>query len=113
MLRNKPVEVVPVLAQNNASISFLELTKGLSEENDDQISLPIKWANPVTYVPSNYPETDALQIISDLGARLALAEDNAVVFLITSESLPQIIQMSGLNRELRQRRWFAKGMIIS
>ena len=106
----KSVEVVPVLRADNASRSFLEKMKVLSEHKYSQNdSTGITWADPVEYTPSMYPKSDAIQIVSDIGARLALSEVNTVVFLISSEHLNYIIDMSRLNRELTQRQWFAKG----
>ena len=112
-LPNKSLEVVPILRADNASSSFLHMIKKLSEQREDYNNgLLIRWANPVKYIPSNYPKSDAFQIISDVGARLALSEENTIVFLISSETLPQIIGMSRLNHELRQRKWFVKGTNI-
>ena len=34
-----------------------------------------------------------------------------MVFLVSSENLANIVDMSGLNRELKQRKWFIKGII--
>ena len=105
--------MVPVLRADNASISFLEMIQTLSEQKKNYSNgAHIKWANPVKYTPSSYLKSDAFQIISDVGARLALSEENTIVFLISSETLPQIIDMSRINRELRQRKWFVKGIQI-
>ena len=106
-LPKKSVDVVSVLRADNTSRSFLNMIKMQSENN-----VGIRWSDPVEYIPSNYPKSDAFQIVSDIGARLALSEENTVVFLISSENLNYIIDMSRLNRELTQRQWFAKGKSI-
>ena len=112
-LPKKSVDVVPVLRADNTSRSFLTMIKKLSEKigrEDDNAG--INWSDPVEYIPSKYPKSDAFQIVSDIGARLALSEENSVVFLISSENLNYIIDMSRLNRELTQRQWFVKGKRI-
>ena len=112
-LPNKSLEVVPILRADNASSSFLRMIQSQSKQRENHNNtVHISWADPVKYVPSNYPKSDAFQIISDVGARLALSEENTVVFLISTETLPYIIGMSRLNQELRKRRWFAKGNTI-
>ena len=113
-LPKKSLEVVPVLRSDNASHFFLSNIKRMSIQRvHNKKSELIRWADPVEYIPSNYPKSDAFQIISDIGARLAMSEENAIVFLISSETLPHLIAMSRLNRELRQRKWFVKGKKIS
>lgn len=109
-LPKKSMKIVPVLRDDNASNLFLETIQVLTDEKNNQNnSTEISWSDPVKYVPSNYPKSDAIQIVSNIGARLALAEENAMVFLISSENLEHIVDMSGLNRELKQRKWFIKG----
>ena len=112
-LPKKSLEVVPVLRSDNASHLFLSNIKRMSIQRvHNKKSELIRWSDPVEYIPSNYPKSDAFQIISDIGARLAMSEENAIVFLISSETLPHLIAMSRLNRELRQRKWFVKGKSI-
>ena len=78
--------------------------------NGDDVQ--IRLTDPVEYVPSNYPKSDAMQIISNLGMRLAMSEKNTVVFLISSDTLPYLIDMSRLNEELRERKWVIRGKVI-
>ena len=101
--------MVPVLRADNATRFFLNTIKKMSKQRVHNNSESIRWADPVEYIPSKYPKSDAFQIISDIGARLAMSEENAIVFLISSETFPHLIDMSRLNRELRQRKWFVKG----
>lgn len=109
-LPKKSMKIVPVLRDDNASKLFLETIQDLTKEKNNQNNATeISWSDPVRYVPSIYPKSDAIQIVSNIGARLALAEENAMVFLISSENLEHIVDMSGLNRELKQRKWFIKG----
>ena len=111
-LPKKSLEIVPVLNVDDKARSFLEIIQNLTtERNSKNNNTKISWSDPVKYVPSNYPKSDAFQIVSDIGARLALAEENAMVFLVSSENLANIADMSGLNRELKQRKWFIKGKI--
>ena len=111
-LPKKSLEIVPVLNVDDKARSFLEIIQNLTtERNSKNDNTKISWSDPVKYVPSNYPKSDAFQIVSDIGARLALAEENAMVFLVSSENLANIADMSGLNRELKQRKWFIKGII--
>lgn len=113
-LPKKSVDVVPVLRADNTSRSFLTMMKMLSEKRgrEEDGTVGINWSDPVEYIPSKYPKSDAFQIVSDIGARLALSQENSVVFLISSENLNYIIDMSRLNRELTQRQWFVKGKKI-
>ena len=105
------MKIVPVLRDDNPSNLFLETIQDLTnEKNKQNNNTEISWSDAVRYVPSNYPKSDAIQIVSNIGARLALAEENAMVFLISSENLEHIVDMSGLNRELKQRKWFIKGI---
>lgn len=113
-LPNKSVDVVPVLRADDVSRSFLNTIKTendrlKSSNNGDDVQ--IRLTDPVEYVPSNYPKSDAMQIISNLGMRLAMSEKNTVVFLISSDTLPYLIDMSRLNKELRERKWVIKGNI--
>ena len=109
-LPKKSLEIVPVLNVDDKALTFLEIIQNLNaERNANNNNTKISWSDPVKFAPSNYPKSDAFQIVSDIGARLALAEENAMVFLISSENLANIVDMSGLNRELKQRKWFIKG----
>ena len=113
-LPNKSVDVVPVLRADDVSRSFLNTIKTENDRlrsNNNGDDVQIRLTDPVEYVPSNYPKSDAMQIISDLGMRLAMSEKNAVVFLISSDTLPHLIDMSRLNKELRERKWVIKGNI--
>ena len=111
-LPKKSLEIVPVLKSDDVSRSFLEIIQNLTTERNGKVNFTkVSWSDPVEYVPSNYPKSDAFQIVSDIGTRLALAEENAMVFLISSENLANIVERSGLNRELKQRKWFIKGNI--
>ena len=114
-LPNKSVDVVPVLRADDVSRSFLNTIKTendrlKSSNNGDDVQ--IRLTDPVEYVPSNYPKSDAMQIISNLGMRLAMSEKNTVVFLISSDTLPYLIDMSRLNKELRERKWVIRGKVI-
>ena len=114
-LPNKSVDVVPVLRADDVSRSFLNTIKTendrlKSSNNGDDVQ--IRLTDPVEYVPSNYPKSDAMQIISNLGMRLAMSEKNTVVFLISSDTLPCLIDMSRLNKELRERKWIIRGKVI-
>ena len=114
-LPNKSVDVVPVLRADDVSRSFLNTIKTendrlMSYNNGDDVQ--IRLTDPVEYVPSNYPKSDAMQIISNLGMRLAMSEKNTVVFLISSDTLPYLIDMSRLNKELRERKWVIRGKVI-
>ena len=114
-LPNKSVDVVPVLRADDVSRSFLNTIKTendrlKSSNNGDDVQ--IRLTDPVEYVPSNYPKSDAMQIISNLGMRLAMSEKNTVVFLISSDTLPYLIDMSRLNEELRERKWVIRGKVI-
>ena len=114
-LPNKSVDVVPVLKSDTLSRSFLNTIKiendKLKSSNNGE-DVQIRLTDPVEYVPSNYPKSDAMQIISNLGMRLAMSEKNAVVFLISSDTLPHLIDMSRLNKELRERKWVIRGNVI-
>ena len=114
-LPNKSVDVVPVLRADDVSRSFLNTIKTendrlKSSNNGDDVQ--IRLTDPVEYVPSNYPKSDAMQIISNLGMRLAMSEKNTVVFLISSDTLPYLIDISRLNEELRERKWVIRGKVI-
>ena len=114
-LPNKSVDVVPVLRADDVSRSFLNTIKTENDRlrsnmNGDDVQ--IRLTDPVEYVPSNYPKSDAMQIISNLGMRLAMSEKNTVVFLISSDTLPYLIDMSRLNEELRERKWVIRGKVI-
>ena len=114
-LPNKSVDVVPVLRADDVSRSFLNTIKTENDRlrsNNNGDDVQIRLTDPVEYVPSNYPKSDAMQIISDLGMRLAMSEKNAVVFLISSDTLPHLIDMSRLNKELRERKWVIRGKVI-
>ena len=114
-LPNKSVDVVPVLRADDVSRSFLNTIKTENDRlrsNNNGDDVQIRLTDPVEYVPSNYPKSDAMQIISDLGMRLAMSEKNAVVFLISSDTLPHLIDMSRLNKELRERKWVIRGNVI-
>ena len=113
-LPNKSVDVVPVLRADDVSRSFLNTIKTENDKlrsNNNGDDVQIRLTDPVEYVPSNYPKSDAMQIISNLGMRLAMSEKNTVVFLISSDTLPYLIDMSRLNKELRERKWVIKGNI--
>ena len=114
-LPNKSVDVVPVLRADDVSRSFLNTIKTENDRlrsNDNGDDVQIRLTDPVEYVPSNYPKSDAMQIISNLGMRLAMSEKNTVVFLISSDTLPYLIDMSRLNKELRERKWVIRGKVI-
>ena len=114
-LPNKSVDVVPVLRADDVSRSFLNTIKTENDRfrsNNNGDDVQIRLTDPVEYVPSNYPKSDAMQIISNLGMRLAMSEKNTVVFLITSDTLPYLIDMSRLNEELRERKWVIRGKVI-
>ena len=114
-LPNKSVDVVPVLRADDVSRSFLTTIKAENERlrsNNNGDDVQIRLTDPVEYVPSNYPKSDAMQIISNLGMRLAMSEKNTVVFLISSDTLPYLIDMSRLNKELRERKWVIRGKLI-
>ena len=111
-LPNKSVDVVPVLRADDVSRSFLNTIKIENDRlrsNNNGDDVQIRLTDPVEYVPSNYPKSDAMQIISNLGMRLAMSEKNTVVFLISSDTLPYLIDMSRLNKELRERKWVIRG----
>ena len=114
-LPNKSVDVVPVLRADDVSRSFLNTIKTENDKlrsNNNGDDVQIRLTDPVEYVPSNYPKSDAMQIISNLGMRLAMSEKNTVVFLISSDTLPYLIDMSRLNKELRERKWVIRGKVI-
>ena len=114
-LPNKSMDVVPVLRADDVSRSFLNTIKTENDKlrsNNNGDDVQIRLTDPVEYVPSNYPKSDAMQIISNLGMRLAMSEKNTVVFLITSDTLPYLIDMSRLNEELRERKWVIRGKVI-
>ena len=114
-LPNKSVDVVPVLRADDVSRSFLNTIKTENDKlrsNNNGDDVQIRLTDPVEYVPSNYPKSDAMQIISNLGMRLAMSEKNTVVFLISSDTLPYLIDMSRLNKELRERKWVIRGNVI-
>ena len=114
-LPNKSVDVVPVLRADDVSRSFLNTIKTENDRlrsNNNGEDVQIRLTDPVEYVPSNYPKSDAMQIISNLGMRLAMSEKNTVVFLISSDTLPYLIDMSRLNKELRERKWVIRGKLI-
>ena len=114
-LPNKSVDVVPVLRADDVSRSFLNTIKTENNRlrsNNKGDDVQIRLTDPVEYVPSNYPKSDAMQIISNLGMRLAMSEKNTVVFLISSDTLPYLIDMSRLNEELRERKWVIRGKVI-
>ena len=114
-LPNKSVDVVPVLRADDVSRSFLNTIKTENDKlrsNNNGDDVQIRLTDPVEYVPSNYPKSDAMQIISNLGMRLAMSEKNTVVFLISSDTLPYLIDMSRLNKELRERKWIIRGKVI-
>ena len=114
-LPNKSVDVVPVLRADDVSRSFLNTIKTENDRlrsNNNGDDVQIRFTDPVEYVPSNYPKSDAMQIISNLGMRLAMSEKNTVVFLISSDTLPYLIDMSRLNKELRERKWVIRGNVI-
>ena len=114
-LPNKSVDVVPVLRADDVSRSFLNTIKTENDRfrsNNNGDDVQIRLTDPVEYVPSNYPKSDAMQIISNLGMRLAMSEKNTVVFLISSDTLPYLIDMSRLNEELRERKWVIRGKVI-
>ena len=114
-LPNKSVDVVPVLRADDVSRSFLNTIKTENDRlrsNNNGDDVQIRLTDPVEYVPSNYPKSDAMQIISNLGMRLAMSEKNTVVFLISSDTLPYLIDMSRLNKELRERKWVIRGKVI-
>ena len=114
-LPNKSVGVVPVLRADDVSRSFLNTIKTENDRlrsNNNGDDVQIRLTAPVEYVPSNYPKSDAMQIISNLGMRLAMSEKNTVVFLISSDTLPYLIDMSRLNKELRERKWVIRGKVI-
>ena len=114
-LPHKSVDVVPVLRADDVSRSFLNTIKTENNRlrsNNKGDDVQIRLTDPFEYVPSNYPKSDAMQIISNLGMRLAMSEKNTVVFLITSDTLPYLIDMSRLNEELRERKWVIRGKVI-
>ena len=114
-LPNKSMDVVPVLRADDVSRSFLNTIKTENDKlrsNNKGDDVQIRLTDPVEYVPSNYPKSDAMQIISNLGMRLAMSEKNTVVFLISSDTLPYLIDMSRLNKELRERKWVIRGKVI-
>ena len=114
-LPHKSVDVVPVLRADDVSRSFLNTIKTENKRlrsNNKGDDVQIRLTDPVEYVPSNYPKSDAMQIISNLGMRLAMSEKNTVVFLISSDTLPYLIDMSRLNEELRERKWVIRGKVI-
>ena len=114
-LPNKSMDVVPVLRADDVSRSFLNTIKTENDRlrsNNNGDDVQIRLTAPVEYVPSNYPKSDAMQIISNLGMRLAMSEKNTVVFLISSDTLPYLIDMSRLNKELRERKWVIRGKFI-
>ena len=114
-LPHKSVDVVPVLRADDVSRSFLNTIKTENDKlrsNNNGDDVQIRLTDPVEYVPSNYPKSDAMQIISNLGMRLAMSEKNTVVFLISSDTLPYLIDMSRLNEELRERKWVIRGKVI-
>ena len=114
-LPNKSMDVVPVLRADDVSRSFLNTIKTENDRlrsNNNGDDVQIRLTAPVEYVPSNYPKSDAMQIISNLGMRLAMSEKNTVVFLISSDTLPYLIDMSRLNKELRERKWVIRGKVI-
>ena len=109
------MDVVPVLRADDVSRSFLNTIKTENDRlrsNNNGEDVQIRLTDPVEYVPSNYPKSDAMQIISNLGMRLAMSEKNTVVFLISSDTLPYLIDMSRLNKELRERKWVIRGKLI-
>ena len=114
-LPHKSVDVVPVLRADDVSRSFLNTIKTENKRlrsNNKGDDVQIRLTDPVEYVPSNYPKSDAMQIISNLGMRLAMSEKNSIVFLISSDTLPYLIDMSRLNEELRERKWVIRGKVI-
>ena len=70
----------------------------------------IRLATPVMYDPSEYPKSDAFQVVSEVGTRVAMSP-SAVVLLVSGTDTVPILETAHINRSLRRRRWFARDVI--
>ncbi len=100
----KVLYVVPVvLRQDEALLKLIQkLVRGFPT---------LKLTSPVFHQASEYPRSDALQLVSDIGARLGLVP-NAQVFFASSDAsaLPDVLDTARVSRALTRRRWFARGL---
>ncbi|XP_023345179.1 uncharacterized protein LOC111714313 isoform X3 [Eurytemora carolleeae] len=95
------VKVLPVMRDDQPASdlydSFVQAVKSFN-----RISL----LNPVVYTPSQYPKSDAFEIISSMGSLISL-HPTAQVLMLSNDEIPELLSLSHVNQELKKRRWFA------
>merc|ERR1719422_880367 len=62
--------------------------------------------SPVIYTITDYPRSDAFQVISSIGQVINQGQDPQILIL-SPEDLPDILGMTHVNPTLNDRRWFA------
>merc|ERR1712130_306632 len=96
-----PVTVLPVLRDTEASTAlYSAIVRGVRQYPG------ITLLSPVVYTSTNYPRSDAFQVISSIGQIIQAGEDPQILIL-SPEDLPDILGMTHVNPTLKDRRWFA------
>ena len=103
--KSKVVTVIPVFQDKD--LAFYEALVALAK------GTRVKFTTPVVYKPSLYPRTDAMQIISDIGSRTAVRDNEDLnVFLISPQDLEHIIMNIKMYQRLQRLRWFVKDAMV-
>jgi len=99
----KPVSVLPVMRDDVvASELYSKLVVGVKEYPS------IAMMSPVVYTPTQYPRSDAFEVVSSIGNYIAVRPE-AEVLILNSEDLADLLSVSHVNPALHKRRWFVVG----
>jgi len=98
-----PMDVLPVM-RDEAAAAELYRKLVVAVKNYPDVTL----MNPVVYNATQYPRSDAFEVVSSIGSFVAIKPE-AEVFMLSPEDLHHIMGVTHVNPTLQKRRWFAVG----